>query len=137
MDNQFTNNAFTAYLNEYRLMASRDAKSNQVFLPPRPINPANFSTEMEWKELSGEGVLDAFTIVHIAPSAMLEAGYGRKNPYCVGIVKTAEGPRISALILGVDVCKPEAIKIGSPVKVVYVDRGEGEARKTFLAFELL
>lgn len=137
MDNQFTYEAFTTYLNDHRLMGSMDIKSNQVFLPPRPVNPQNFSTQMDWKELSGEGVIDAFTIVHIAPTAMIEAGYGRKNPYCVGVVKTAEGPRISAQILGVDVCNPESIKIGSAVKAVFIDRGEGESRKTFLAFEVV
>ncbi len=135
MENQFTYNAYSNYLNEHRLMASRDTKDGTVFLPPRPLNPSNFSADMEWKELSGKGTLQAYTVVYIAPTAMLEAGYSRKNPYCVGIVKTEEGPMISALLLGVDPYKPEDIKIGTTVKVKFIDRGEGEARRTFLAFE--
>lgn len=135
MDNQFTVAAFSSFLNEHRLMASIDTKSDAIFLPPRPLNPANFSTEMEWKELSGKGVLEGYTIVYIAPTAMLEAGYSRKNPYCVGVVKTEEGPMISALILGVDPLQPESIRIGTPLKVKFIDRGEGDSQKTFLAFE--
>ena len=66
---------------------------------------------------------------------MIAAGYDRKNPYTVGIVKTKEGPMISAQILGVNSCDPASIKIGTPLKVVFIDRGEGEAKKTFLGFE--
>jgi uncharacterized protein len=135
MENAFTNNAYTRFLGEHKLMGSRDTQTGTVFLPPRPINPENFSTEMEWVELGGAGTLEAFTVVYIAPTAMIEAGYDRKNPYCVGIVRLAEGPMISAQILGVDVRKPESIQIGTPLKATFIDRGEGEARKSFLAFE--
>jgi uncharacterized OB-fold protein len=90
---------------------------------------------MEWIELSGQGKLAAFTIVYIAPSAMIAAGYDRKNPYCAGVVELAEGPKVSAQILGVDVLHPEQIKIGMPLKAKFVERGEGDAKRTFLAFE--
>lgn len=135
MDNQFTFSAYTGYLNEHRLMGSRDIKTGEIFLPPRPLNPANFSTDMEWVAFSGRGFLQAFTIIHIGSIPMIAAGYDRNNPYCVGIVKTEEGPLISAQILGVDPGQPESIKIGIPVKVKYIDREYGGVRKTFLAFE--
>ncbi len=135
MDNQFTNTAYENFLNQHQLMGSRDVNTGAVFLPPRPVNPETFATGMEWVALSGRATLMAFTVVYIMPTAMLEAGYDRKNPYCVGIVKTEEGACISALIKGVDVFKPETIKIGTALKVVFDDRGEGEAKKTFLAFE--
>jgi uncharacterized OB-fold protein len=90
---------------------------------------------MEWAEMSGKGELLAFTTVHIAPSAMIEAGYDRKNPYCTGIVRLAEGPAISAQILGVDPAKPEEIEIGTPLRATFVQRGEGETARTYLAFE--
>lgn len=135
MDNQFTVAAYSSQLNEHRLMGSRDIKTGEVFLPPRPMNPATYSTEMEWVEFSGKGTLVAFTNVLSGPTAMIAAGYDRKNPYTVGIVKTAEGPMISAQILGVDSTDPASIKIGTPLQVRFVDRGEGDSRKTFLAFE--
>jgi uncharacterized protein len=135
MDNQFTYNAYSNHLKEHRLMGSKDVHTGEVFLPPRPLNPHNFSTDMEWVEFAGEGMLQAYTIVYIGTSAMIEAGYNRKNPYCVGIVKTKEGPMISTLIVGVDPFEPEAIEIGAPLKVKFIDHGEGEGIKTLLAFE--
>ena len=71
-------------------------------------------------EMSGKGELVAFTTVHIAPTAMIEAGYGRKNPYCTGIVQLDEGPAISAQILGVDAARPQEIEIGMPLRVTFV-----------------
>ena len=135
MDNLFTHSAYSSFLNEHKLLGSRDKKSGAVFLPPRPLNPQNYSVDMEWLEFSGKGTLVAYTIVYIAPTAMLQAGYDRKNPYCVGIVKTEEGPMVSAFIQDVDVLHPETIKVGTPVKAVFIDRGEGEAKQTFLAFQ--
>jgi uncharacterized OB-fold protein len=96
MENQFTIAAFSNYLNEHRLMGSRDIKTGDVYLPPRSINPANFSTEMEWFEFSGKGTLMAFTNILSGSTAMIAAGYDRKNPYTTGIVKTAEGIIINA-----------------------------------------
>jgi uncharacterized OB-fold protein len=57
MDNPFTYSAYSAYLKEHRFMGSKDSASGEVFFPPRPINPASFSTDMEWVEFSGEGIL--------------------------------------------------------------------------------
>lgn len=135
MENEFTHAAYSGFLNEHKLFGSRDKKSGAVFLPPRPLNPQNFSADMEWLEFSGKGTLVAYSIIYIAPTAMVEAGFDRKNPYCVGIVKTEEGPMVSAFIKDVDVLHPENIKVGTPVKVLFIDRGEGEARQSFLAFQ--
>jgi uncharacterized OB-fold protein len=135
MENQFTHTAYTNFINDHRLLGSRDKKSGTVFLPPRPLNPHNYSVDMEWLEFSGKGTLEAYTIVYIATTEMIKAGFDRKNPYCVGIVKTEEGPMVSAFIQDVDVFHPETIKVGAPVKALFIDRGEGETRKSFLAFQ--
>jgi hypothetical protein len=90
---------------------------------------------LDWEQISGKGRLVAFTTVHIAPTAMIEAGYGRKNPYCTGIVQLDEGPSISAQITGVDPAKPEGIEVGMAVQVAFVQRGVGEEEKAYLAFE--
>jgi len=135
MENQFTHTAFNSYLNEHRLMGTRNLKDGSMYCPPRPIDPENHSTDMEWTEFKGTGKLEGFTIVYIGSTAMIAAGYDRKNPYCVGVVRLDEGPMISGQILGVDVFHPESIEIGIPVKAAYVDRGEGETKKSSLAFE--
>jgi uncharacterized OB-fold protein len=43
---------------------------------------------------------------------MAAKGYGRDKPYCTGIVALEEGPRISAMINGVDGTNPQSIKTG-------------------------
>jgi len=86
--------------------------------------------------MGGKGKLVAFTTVHIAPTAMIRAGYGRDNPYCVGIVQLEEGPSISAQILGVDPTQPQEIPIGIELQVAFVERGAGEEEGTTLAFEI-
>ena len=135
MENQFTVSAYNNYLKEHRLMGTRDQSTGEVYLPPRPLNPKNFSTDMEWFEFSGEGVLQAFTNIHINSTAMNVAGYNRTNPSVVGIVKTAEGPMISALIVGLNGCNPQSIRIGTQLKVKFIDQGEGDTLRTWLAFE--
>ncbi len=136
-ENDFTNAAFHAHLHDHKLMGSRCLSCEALYLPPRPMCPNCFGGEMAWESLQETGTLAAFTTVHIMPTAMLEAGYSRKKPYCAGIVKLDEGPSISALILGVDAQRPETITIGAPLKAAYIERGEGEEAVTYLAFEPL
>jgi uncharacterized OB-fold protein len=85
--------------------------------------------------MSGNGRLVAYTTVHISPTAMIEAGYGREKPYCAGIVQLDEGPAISAQILGVDSLRPEEIEIGTRLRAAFVQRDEGEEARTYLAFD--
>ena len=131
----FTSYAFNQYLAEGLLMASRCKDCDSLFLPPRPVCRACHATNMAWETLSGKGTLEGFTIINIAPTGMIEAGYGRDNPYCAGVVSLEEGPSISAQILGVDVHHPESIKPGIPLEIELIVRGEGENAKTFLAFK--
>ena len=116
-------------------MGSRSAETDKLHVPPRPMCPETLRTEMTWEELSGRGVLVAYSVVHIAPTAMVEAGYGRGAPYCVGVVQLEEGPRMSGQILGVDVARPESIRIGSAVEARFLEEGEGDSREVRLAFE--
>jgi uncharacterized OB-fold protein len=132
----FTSRAFDKFLGEHRLLGTRSSQADALFIPPRPLGSHQKSCDMQWTEFSGEGILEAFSIIYIAPTAMIQEGYGRDNPYCAGIVRLKEGPAISAQILGVDVRKPESIVIGAPVSVEFIDAGEGANRKTRLAFRL-
>lgn len=135
MEREFTSASFNEFLGEKKLMASKCTKCGALYLPPRPLCIKCFGSEMEWVEMKGKGKLAAFTTIAIAPTLMIEEGYGRDNPYCTGVVELEEGPKISARILGVDAKKPEEIKIGTPLAVDFVERGEGEGKRTFLAFK--
>ena len=132
----FTAASFQQFLNEKKLMGTRCPHCNALFLPPRALCPHCYGDALEWVEVGGEGTLAAFTAIHIAPPVMLAEGYGRSNPYLAGVVELAEGVKISAQILGADAAHPETVAIGAPLTVAFVERGEGEAKKTALAFRL-
>ena len=136
IDRPFTAASFQAYLNEGKLMGSRNRATGEVFVPPRPIDPVTGGEDMEWIELSGRGKLAAFTSVYIGTSAMIAAGYDRAKPYVATIVALEEGPRISAQLLGVDGKQPDIAWIGRPVQASFIDRGEGDKRRSYLAFEM-
>lgn len=123
--------SFDEYLGERRLMGSRCESCKTLYVPPRPLCPSCYGEVMAWEEMEGDGELIAFTTVHIAPTAMIEAGYDRDNPYCAGIVRLAEGPAISAQIIGLDPARPGDIEIGTPLRATYLERGN----RSFLGFE--
>ena len=129
-----SNAAYQQFLNEHKLMGSRCVSCSSLYLPPRPLCPNCHSESLAWVPLSASGTLVAFTTVHIGLTVMQEAGYGREKPYCAGIVHLEDGPSISAQILDVDAGHPEGIKIGTPLKAAFINRGEGDSSHTILAF---
>jgi uncharacterized protein len=131
----FTEHSFQAFLREGKLMGSRSRTTGKVYVPPRPLDPETHSSDMEWVALSGEGTLAAFTAVFIGPTAMVEAGYDRKNPYMSGVVQLAEGPMVSAQIVGLDAAHPDVAMIGTPLTATFIQRGEGETQRAYLAFQ--
>lgn len=133
----FSAAAFDQYLAEHKLMAVRCTNCAAMYAPPRAICPKCHSEEMEWVETSGKGRLAAFTVIYGGPTFMVGQGFDRKNPYISGIVELEEGTRISARITGIDPTRPAEIQIGTPLNVEFVEFGEGEAKKTYLAFRAL
>ena len=115
-------------------MGSRCQNCAALYLPPRPLCPACFGDDLQWEQLSGKGELAAFTTIYFGPTAMVEAGYDRNNPYCSAIVRLEEGPAISALVTGLDLSHPEKIRIGTPVQLVPFSPEDGQEDRIFLAF---
>jgi uncharacterized protein len=132
----FTATSFYEFLAEGKLMGSRCACDSTTYLPPQAFCPDCRDGKMDWLEFSGRGKLASFTVIYIGPAAMIAAGFDRKNPYCVGIVELEEGPRISALITGVNPFKPEEIAIGAPVTLDIQSLGPEGAKKAVLAFRV-
>jgi uncharacterized OB-fold protein len=142
----FTAAAFNQYLAEAKLMASHCLACGASHLPPRAICPKCHSDQIEWVAVSGKGTLAAFTVIYIGPTFMVEQGFGRKTPYISGIVTLEEGISISARITGLDPLKPETIQVGALLTVDFIEfvtvpvparDGEGESKKTYLAFKAL
>lgn len=133
----FTAASFEQYLNEKKLMGSHCPNCDKSFLPPRAICSHCFGDQLEWVEFQGAGKLSAFTSIYIAPTAMIEAGYGRDKPYLAGVVELEDGVKFSGQILGLDASQPDHVEIGAPLKAEFIERGEGDAKKTFLAFRAI
>jgi uncharacterized protein len=133
-EQHITTATFRHHLESHKLTGSRSGKDRPIFIPPRPIDPEHVNDRMELVELSGRGRLVSFSVVPTASSEMIAAGYGRDNPYCVGIVQLDEGPSISAQIVGVDTKNPASIAIGTAVRAEYIERAAGEKKRTVLAF---
>ena len=133
----FNDISYERFLSEEKLMGSRCLKCGVLSVPPRSVCIKCYGSEMEWVEIKGKGKLAAFTCIAIGPPSMIREGYDRKHPYVCGVVELGEGARVVARIEGVDGSKPETIKIGAPLKIEFLHRGEGENSTTFLAFRPL
>lgn len=135
-DMAFTSTTHYQHLAEHTLVGSRCISCGKVYYPARPMCPACFGHDMEAIQFSGKGKLSAFSVIYIALTTMIQAGHDRKNPYCTAVVQLEEGPKICAQLVGVDVAHPETIKVGTPVTATFLERGEGEAVKTYLGFQV-
>ena len=131
----FNDTSYEQFLNEGKIMGSKCKKCGTLALPPRPICVSCFGSEMEWVQFQGIGKLTAFTCIVVAPPYMAKEGFGRSNPYTVGVVELDEGVKVVSRIVGVDSKKPEQIKVGTPLKAEFIKKGEGADIKTILAFK--
>ena len=133
----FTNATYEQFLNQGKLMGTSCKSCGALFLAPHSLCTKCYGTEMEWVEMRGKGKLVAFTCIAVGPPFMVEEGYDREHPYCSGVVELEEGARIDARIVGVNASNPETIKIGTPLTVEFLHRGEEGNKQTFLAFKPL
>lgn len=131
---KITSDSFYKFLADKKLMGSRCKKCHALYLPPHPICQKCYSYDMEWVEMKGTGKLAAFTAISVGPTCTIAEGYGRNNPYLVGIVKMDEGPKICGRIKGLDAKKPETIKVGTPVAVEFMEPRED--KRCFLNFKV-
>ena len=124
--------SFYAYLKEGQLVGVRCRGCGKLSAEARPMCQSCHSRDVEWFAFSGRGQLSAFTCISVVPNAMGEKGFGRNNPYCSGIVTLDEGPRISALILGVDASNPQNIGTGIALTLQVEDQDKDRPTLAFV-----
>lgn len=127
--------SYEQYLNERRIMGSRCKTCGALALPPRPICISCHGGDLEWVEFKGNGKLAALTSIVVAPPAMAREGFGRNNPYIVGVVELDEGVKAVARITGVDAKNPDQVRVGLPLRADFVPKGDGPAKQTALVFK--
>jgi uncharacterized protein len=131
----FNHLGYDQYLAEGKLMGSRCQTCGHLLLPPRPLCPNCYSTNMRWEQFTGKGSLIGFTTIYVGLSAMIEEGYNREHPYCLGVVRLSEGPTISGRILDVECARPEDLQVGMPVYAIFIEHENNGSKHVSLAFE--
>jgi len=99
---------------EHRLVAQRCSSCGELRHPPQPGCPSCRSLDWEEQEVSGSGTVYSFVVVH-HPKVP-----GFDYPLVVALVELEEGLRIVA---NIDGAPPEAVRIGMPVCVGFLDDG--------------
>jgi uncharacterized protein len=102
-----------------QLLFNRCGECGRWHAPPKPVCPDCWSTQVSAEPVSGDGVIYMAMFLHRGPAA---PGVDYAVPYPVVTVELAEqeGLRFTSTVRGSD---NEHIRIGSPVKLAWADRG--------------
>ncbi|HIE24356.1 MAG TPA: Zn-ribbon domain-containing OB-fold protein [Candidatus Korarchaeota archaeon] len=94
-------------LKEGKVLATRCKRCSTLRFPPSATCPSCYSSEVEWVELSKEGVVETYTKIVAAP-----ASFSGEAPYIVVVARMKEGVKILAWFEG------ENISIGMRVRLL-------------------
>ncbi len=79
---------------------------------PRGVCKHCLGSRLEWFDSAGRGKVHTFTIAYRAP----HPGFADDVPFVLAIVELDDGVRMMSNIVG---CKPDAVRIDMPVRVVF------------------
>jgi uncharacterized OB-fold protein len=80
----------------------------------RALCPGCLSERVEWARCSGKGTVYTFTVTYQNQAA----GFRDELPYVLAYVELEEGVRMLTNVVG---CKPDDVRIGMRVEVVFED----------------
>jgi uncharacterized OB-fold protein len=99
---------------EHQLLIQKCGDCGAYRFYPRLYCPKCASEAVQWSRVSGRATVYSYTVIHRAPSP----GFKPDLPYVLAIVDLDEGVRMMTNIVG---CKPEEVRIGLNVSVVFND----------------
>lgn len=102
---------------DHRLLINKCAECGNWYQPPWPVCPRCQSDNVTATEVSGQGTVFTFTILHTGGSRGVD--YVAGHPVAVVELAEQEGLRISATIVD---CAKEDIQIGMPVELTWIER---------------
>jgi uncharacterized OB-fold protein len=123
-----TTDKYQQFLGQEKLMGSKCNACGQIDLPPRRLC-SKCQKETTWIELNGKGVLSTFTVIYVGNKMMTAKGYDKNKPYIFAIAKLTDGPMISGQLIGVDETKPDLIKLGLSLKVIFLKTEIGKDKE--------
>jgi uncharacterized OB-fold protein len=98
----------------HELVVQRCTQCGTHRFPAREICSNCLSRDATWVTVSGQGEIFSYNVMH----QVYHPGFADEVPYAVVVVKVKEGAKMISNLVGV---KPDAVKIGMPVKVVFED----------------
>ena len=110
------NRPFWEGLARHELRLPRCADCGDFNWVPYPACRTCQSENQVWTVVSGDATVFSFTVVHRGPGA-----FGTEVPYVMALGQLVEQPRpcnVLANLVGID---PEAVRIGMPIRLGYVD----------------
>ncbi|MXW50482.1 MAG: Zn-ribbon domain-containing OB-fold protein [Gammaproteobacteria bacterium] len=99
-----------------KFMTTACASCGALTFPPKQHCPDCWSDDMNWTELSGQGILYARTTIHAAATQFRD-----EVPFSVGIVDLEEGVRLVAGLID----DPDRIKNGDAIRLVILSYEDG------------
>ena len=115
---------FMNYLEQGKVMATRCRKCGQKFFPPRMDCPKCLDSDVAWFEITGNGKLSTYSVVHYGPT-----GFENEVPYILAVAEFADGVKVfSRLSKEINTAD---IKVGMSVKVVTVKLPENRISYEF------
>ena len=111
-------------LAEGRVELQHCADCERYIYYPRTHCPGCLTRDLEWRELSGNGVVHTYTIAR-RPTA---PPWSEDLPQLIAVVELDEGPRLTTELVNVE---PDAIEVGMRVQPVFQAVGEA----TLLLYE--
>lgn len=121
-----TTEPFWQGLRERRVRVQYSPSSDQWVFYPRSHAPLTLADDLEWRDVSGNGMLYTFTIAR-RPTSPDFAG---EEPQIIAVVELDEGPRLTTTL--VNVAEGE-IEVGMRLSPVFEDAEGGEI--TLLRYE--
>lgn len=101
-------------LREHRVRIQHCPHCDEWVYYPRSHCPECLRPDLEWRDVSGEGLLYTYTIAR-APTA---PPFADDVPQLLAVVELDEGPKVTTTLVNV---APEDIKIGTRVRPVFDD----------------
>jgi uncharacterized OB-fold protein len=115
------NAAFWDAARDHRLVAQRCASCGRLRHPPRPMCPHCRSLDVGLVELSGDGTVYSFSIIHHPPTPYFD------YPVLAVLVDLDEGIRLVSNLVGVDAASIDGTSlVGARVTVDWVS-ADGDA----------
>jgi uncharacterized OB-fold protein len=110
MEYRLTYHEFYEALKKNRLLALKCKQCGAYTVPPKAVCMECTSQDLEVTELSGNGKIKSFTVIHVPP-------IGFEAPYIVALIELNEGPWVMGNIVGTDPANLTMDIINKSVKI--------------------